>query len=70
MSRGEVYQLSFDEICETCMNISRGREIVSKSTSILVSQAELGNFIDKFKTKILSNLRKQVEILKMKYEKK
>ena len=30
MSRGDVYQLSFEEVCETCKHISRGRERVSK----------------------------------------
>ena len=32
MSRGDVYQLSFEEICEICKCISRGRARVSKST--------------------------------------
>ena len=41
MSKGDVYQLSFEEICETCKRISRGRERVSKSASKLVSQDEL-----------------------------
>ena len=36
MSRGDVYQFSFEEICETCKHISRGRERVSKSPSTLV----------------------------------
>ena len=48
-SRGDVYQFSFEEICEMFKRISRGRERVSKSTSTLVSQAELGNFLDNFK---------------------
>ena len=30
MSRGDVYQLSFDEICETYKHISRGKAIVSQ----------------------------------------
>ena len=30
MSRADVYQLSFEEICETCKHISRGRARVSK----------------------------------------
>ena len=50
MSRGDVYQLSFDEICETCKHISRGRARVSQSTSRSVSQAKLGNLFDDFKT--------------------
>jgi len=70
MSRGDVYQLSFEEICETCKHISRGRARVSKSASRSVSQAKLGNLFDHFKTSILSNLTKQVEMLIMKYEEK
>ena len=50
MSRGDVYQLSFEEICETCKHIPRGKTRVGKSTSRLVSQAKLGNFLDNFKT--------------------
>ena len=50
MSRGDVYHLSFEEICETCKNMSRGRARVSKSTSRSVSQAKLGNLLDNFKT--------------------
>ena len=53
MSRGDVYQLSFEEICEKCKHITRGRERVNKSTSRLVSQTELGNLLDNFKTNIL-----------------
>ena len=49
-SRGDVYQLSFEEICETCKHISRRRVKVSQSVSRSVSQAELGNFFDGFKT--------------------
>lgn len=68
MSRGDVYQLSFKEICEICKHISRGRARVCKSTSISISQAKLGNLFDDFKTKILINLIKQVEMLRMKEE--
>ena len=50
MSGGDVYQFSFEEICETCKHISRGREILSKSTSRLMSQIEPGNFLDNLKT--------------------
>ena len=63
MSKGDVYQLSFEEICETWKHISRGRTRVSKSTSRSVSQAKLANFIEDFKTEIISNLAKQVEML-------
>ena len=50
MSRGDVHQLSFEEICETCKHISRGRARVSQSASRSVSQGKLGNFLDNFKT--------------------
>ena len=50
MSRGDVYQLSFEEICETCKHISRGRARVSKSTSRSVCEAKLGNLFVDFKT--------------------
>ena len=36
----------------------------------MVSQDELGNFLDKFKTKFLSNLSKQLQMLRMQDEKK
>ena len=68
MSRGDVYKFSFEEICETCKRIPGGRKRVRKSTSTLVRQDELGNFLDKFKIEILSNLSEQVEMLRMKNE--
>ena len=43
---------------------------VSKSTSRSVIQAKLGKLFDDFKTKILSNLTKQVEMLRIKNEHK
>jgi len=65
MSIGDVYQLSFEEICETCKHISRGRERVGKSSPKSISQTKLGNLFDDFKIEILSNLTKQVEMLRM-----
>jgi len=50
MSRGDVYQLSFEEIFETCKHITRGRARVSKSASRSVSQVKLGNLFHDFKT--------------------
>ena len=70
MSRGDTYQLSFEEIFEKFKSISRGRERLSKSTLTLVSQDELGNLFDNFKTKILSNISEQVEMLRMQNEQK
>jgi len=70
MSRGDVYQLSFEEICETCKHIPRGRKRVSKLASKSVSQVELGNLFDKFETIFVRNLSEQGEILRMKDEKK
>ena len=43
---------------------------ISKSTSTLVRQDELGNSLDNFKTKIFSNLSEQVEMLRMQNEQK
>ena len=68
MSRGDVYQLSFEEICETCKHISRGKARVDKLASRSVSQDKLGNLFDDFKTKILSNITKQLEMLRMQDE--
>jgi len=50
MSRGDVYQLSFEVICETCKRISRVRARVGKSALRSVSRAKLGNLFDDFKT--------------------
>jgi len=50
MSRGDVYKVSFEEICETLKHISRGKARVGKSTSRSISQAKLGNLFDDFKT--------------------
>ena len=68
MSRGNVYQLSLEEICETCKHISRAKARVGKSTSRSVIQAKLGNLFDDFKIEILSNLTKQIEMLRMQDE--
>ena len=68
MRRGDVYQLWFEEICETCKHISRQKTRVGKSTSRSVSQAKLGNLLDGFKIEILSNLTKLVQMLTMQYE--
>jgi len=58
MGKGDVSQISFEDIFVSCKNISRGKEKygrspqdpimerVSNSTSGLVSQAKLRNFLD------------------------
>ena len=70
--KGDVSQLSFQEICELCKHISRGKakygrstqdpimERVSKLTSGLVNQTQLNNFLD-----ILRNLIEQIDMLRM-----
>ena len=68
MSRGDVYQLSFEEICETCIHISKERARVSQSASISVSQAKIGNLIDNLKIKIISKLSEHVEMLRIQNE--
>jgi len=45
-------------------------ERVSKPTSRLVSRGEHGNFLDNFKTNILSNLSEQTNMLRKKNNKK
>ena len=50
--------------------MSRGRERVSQLASRSVSQAKLGNLFDDFKIEILSNLTKQVEMLRIQIEQK
>jgi len=65
MSIGNVNQLSFEEICETCKHISIRWERVSKLVSRSVSQDKIGNLFDDFKTENFSNLTKQVEMLRI-----
>ena len=48
--------------------MSRGKEMVGKSASRLVSQAKLGKLFDYFKIEILRNIKKQVEMLRMQDE--
>jgi len=72
VGKGDVSQFSFQEICELCKNISRGKENyvrspqdlvidrVSKSTSGLVSQIKVNNLLD-----ILRNVNEQIDMLRM-----
>ena len=65
MGKGDISQLSFGEICELYIHISRGKAIsrknprdpllsrINKSAAGIVSRAELGNFLDNFITDIL-----------------
>ena len=54
----------------TSISILNGKSRVGRSTSRSASQAKLGNLFDDFKREILSNLTKQVEMLRIKNEKK
>lgn len=76
VGKGDVYQLSFQEICELCKNILRGKENYgrspqdlvtareSKLTTGLVSQTELNNLLN-----ILDSLNDQIEMLRMQNKK-
>ena len=69
MGKGDVYQFSFQEICELYKNISRGKAKyvrypqdpfmarVSKLTIGLISQTKVNNFLD-----ILGNLNEQIDL--------
>jgi len=67
MGKVDISQLSFGEICELCIHISRGKartrknprdplmSRINKSSPRTVSRVELGNLLDKFKTNILGS---------------
>jgi len=77
VGKGDVYQLSFQDICELCKNISRGKakygrcpqDVVmareSKLTTGLVIQTKLNNLLN-----ILGNLNEQIEMLRMQNKRK
>lgn len=76
MGKGDVSQLSFQDIFLLCKHISRGKSKygrsprdplilrVSKFQSRRVGREELGNFLNKFKTNIFVNLSEQIDILR------
>ena len=81
MGKGDVSQLSFGEICELFIHISRGKartrknpidplmSRINKSAAGIVSRVELGNFLDNLKIDILGSLIEQIDTLKMQNKK-
>lgn len=77
MGKGDVYQLSFQEIRELCKNISRGKakygrspqDLVmareSKLTTELVRQTKPNNLLN-----ILGNLNEKIDMLRMQNKQK
>ena len=77
IGKGYVSQLSFGEICDFCKLISRGKARTSKnprdhvmsrirkSATRIVSRAEIGNLLDKFKTYILGNISEKLDTPKI-----
>jgi len=78
MGKGDISQLSFEEIYELCIHNSRGKartgknprdplmSRINKSVAGTVSRVELGIFIDNFKTKILGSLSEEIDTIKVK----
>ena len=72
MGKGYVSQFPFEEICEFCKNIVRGKakygknlrdpvmSRVRKFASRMLSREELGNFLDNLKIDILGNLSEKL----------
>lgn len=68
MGKGDISQLSFGDICELCIRISRGKARTGKNprgpvmsrinnfAAGTVSRAEIDNLFDNFKTYILGSL--------------
>jgi len=82
MGKGDIIQLPLSDIRELCVRISRGKSKtrkgprdpslvrVNKSTTSLVSRAEIGNMLDEFKTDILGSLSEQTYTLKLQNKRK
>ena len=82
MGKGDVSQLSFRDICELRTHISRGkartrknprdpvRTRINKYATGMVSKAEIGNFLDNFKTHIFGSHSEQLYTLKIKKQAK
>ena len=78
MGAGDVSKLSYDDVCELCRRYSRGNSKVgggSRDTSSRlvklvvgaeVTQDEIGNLFENFKTDILSTLSSQLDVLQAK----
>jgi len=78
MGKGDISQLSFGDICELCIHISRGKartgknprdalmSRINKSTIGNVSRVELGNFLNNFKMDMLGSLSEQIDTVKVK----
>jgi hypothetical protein len=72
--KGDIYQETYDDIVLLCIRCSRGSSRIrsgmripltrnSKITSGGVTQDEVGNLLDNFKTDILSTLTTQLDVL-------
>ncbi len=82
MGKGDISQLSFGDICELCIHISKGKARtgknpgdplltrINKSVVGTISRAELGNLLDNFKTNILGSLSEQIDTLKIQNKQK
>jgi hypothetical protein len=78
MASGDIYHKNFEEISELCRTYSRSKGKTIKSvrepfnrntkatTSGGVTRSELGNFLENFKTDILSTIGSQLDTLKIK----
>lgn len=81
MGKGDISQLSFGDICELCIHISRGKartgknprdpimSRINKSVAGTVSRAEIGNLLDNFKTNILGSLSERIYTIKIQNKK-
>ena len=77
MGKGDISLLSLPEISKLCIHLSRGKSRsgkssrdpflsrINKSAAGTVSRAEIGNFLDEFKTHILGNPSEQIDTLKL-----
>ena len=77
MGKGDIYQETYDDIVQLCIRCSRvsmrtKSEIQSpitrnnNITSGSITQEEIGNLLENFKTNILSTLTTQLDVLQVK----
>ena len=77
MGRGDISHEKYEDICELCRIyswvISRNSNSVqdtftrnSRLTSTRLTQVELGNLLDDFKTNILGSLASQIDTIQLK----